>query len=356
MVKSLCLISGAIISSFGGISNGIQIPNATSVSMTPDEANDFIYQRTFSLRGGGYGGTGWLLKHITGESNNYKYYLMTNWHVSNVMPSNISFGYATTNAVDTAVTMQYSSLIAGDANWNNASYWSEDGILFGVDASLIEVDFTARTTTDANLKTRLDALNTYGASGGHNNFLFNSFSNYNDLNISTAFYTGGYPGANWNGDRYPNNLAYWESGSDIINEKWNYFDSKTKNHSIDTNDEIFSISNAYVTPIYNLPDNGPLYKLGGGASGSMMIDENGNLLGLYWGGFKNTANTQYKCAFETFTWGDHNLFNDYLNSKWISTAVTKNWWGIIIVGIACACAIGIGTTIYLIKKSKSAKN
>jgi hypothetical protein len=58
MVKSLCLISGAIISSFGGISNGIQIPNATSVSMTPDEANDFIYQRTFSLRGGGYGGTG----------------------------------------------------------------------------------------------------------------------------------------------------------------------------------------------------------------------------------------------------------------------------------------------------------
>jgi hypothetical protein len=64
MIRSLSLISSVIISSFGGISNGIQMPTkATSVSMTPAEANDFIYQRTFSLVkevGGGMGvfGTG----------------------------------------------------------------------------------------------------------------------------------------------------------------------------------------------------------------------------------------------------------------------------------------------------------
>jgi hypothetical protein len=55
------------------------------------------------------------------------------------------------------------------------------------------VDFAARTQADANLKTRLDALNTYGASAGHNNFMFNGFSNYDVLNTGVAFYTGGYP-------------------------------------------------------------------------------------------------------------------------------------------------------------------
>jgi hypothetical protein len=55
------------------------------------------------------------------------------------------------------------------------------------------VDFASRTQADANLKTRLDALNTYGASEGHNNFMFNGFSNYDNLSTGATFYTGGYP-------------------------------------------------------------------------------------------------------------------------------------------------------------------
>jgi hypothetical protein len=63
MIRSLTLISSALISSFGGISNSFQKTESTSVSMTPTEVNDFIYQRTFSLMknlGGGVGvfGTG----------------------------------------------------------------------------------------------------------------------------------------------------------------------------------------------------------------------------------------------------------------------------------------------------------
>jgi hypothetical protein len=84
-----------------------------------------------------------------------------------------------------------------------------------------------------------------------------------------------------------------------------------------------------------------------------MIDSDGNLMGLYWGGRGNTY--IYQCEFEAFEWGNHDLFNDYLNNMWISTKITKNWWGLISVGIVCVCVVGIGTTIYYVRKSKTKK-
>jgi hypothetical protein len=86
----------------------------------------------------------------------------------------------------------------------------------------------------------------------------------------------------------------------------------------------------------------------------MMIDESGNLMGLFWGGYGNT--NVYECWFEAFSWNEHNLFDDYLNNMWISIKINKNWWGLISVGITCVCAIGIGTSIYYIMKFKKRKN
>jgi hypothetical protein len=182
--------------------------------------------------------------------------------------------------------------------------------------------------------------------------MFNGFSNYDVLNTGVAFYTGGYPLKDWSNVSY--GAAQWEWGTDNVAAKWNYFDNKTPNHGIDQDKKIFSIANGYATN-FNTAGTGPLFKLGGGGSGSMMIDANGNLLGLYWGGLQRTDNQNYQTAFEAFTWGEHDLFNDYLNNKWIPTVVTKNWWGLIAVGIACVCAIGIGTTIYLVKKNGKGK-
>jgi hypothetical protein len=89
--------------------------------------------------------------------------------------------------------------------------------------------------------------------------------------------------------------CHWESGTDTVYKKINRFSSKKYNHGIDDNGKIVSIANGYHTAQYNTSgDNtGPLFKIGGGGSGSMMIDESGNLMGLFWGGYGNT--NVYEC-------------------------------------------------------------
>jgi hypothetical protein len=55
----------------------------------------------------------------------------------------------------------------------------------------------------------------------------------------------------------------------------------THSHDIDDDTKnIVSISNNYLAS-YSAMGSGPLFNLGGGASGSMMIDAGYNLLGIY---------------------------------------------------------------------------
>jgi hypothetical protein len=61
----------------------------------------------------------------------------------------------------------------------------------GVDASIVQVDFSNKVNSDSALKERLDALNIY--SNSHDGYMFNGIKNYNDVNINDRFYVGGYP-------------------------------------------------------------------------------------------------------------------------------------------------------------------
>jgi hypothetical protein len=97
--------------------------------------------------------------------------------------------------------------------------------------------------------------------------------------------------------------------------------------------------------------------MGGGASGSMMIDEHKNLLGLYWGGYTYTNNT-YRCAYETFAWGDHNLFNDFKAGKWNGNNIDEfkkdEYTVIIIVVVASVVSVCVTASI-IVKVRKNAK-
>jgi hypothetical protein len=99
---------------------------------------------------------------------------------------------------------------------------------------------------------------------------------------------------------------------------------------------------------------GPLFNLGGGASGSMMIDAGYNLLGIYWGG-SIWGSSAYQPHFEVFSWDEHNLFDDYINGDWIPTtppSKNNNTFMYITIGVVGITIIGI-SIFAIFKKSNS---
>ncbi|GMO13346.1 MAG: hypothetical protein Ta2E_02580 [Mycoplasmoidaceae bacterium] len=356
-ISMLAISSSSVIASQTP-SNGKQVINVNPAS----DYYDFIYQRTISLGGSSdsenvrYVGTGWLFKHIDDPVSNYKYYMFTNWHVSDVMKKFIAFSYSPAQSNGASVSGTYQPLLT-NPEWYNANYYNKNNKNLGVDVALLAVDFESYANVNVTLKTRLDNLNTYASTNTLNpGLLFPDVVKLNDISQG-KFYIGGYPKSDWNENEYT--LPQWETGTDDINSIYvDNFKNMSINHKIANN--INSISNAYVTRKYSHSNSSsdPLFKIGGGGSGSMIIDPNFNLLGLYWGGWNFETDDNYQCAFEPFAWedssGNHNLFNDYTNDAWKSVTVNSkvNYLLIatIILGIACVACI---TSSIIVAKHKS---
>ncbi|GMO13663.1 MAG: hypothetical protein Ta2E_03310 [Mycoplasmoidaceae bacterium] len=277
---------------------------------------DFIAERTISIAGSNSSynkdtfGTGWLYKHI----DVYKYYMFTNWHVSNSMSKIVGFNYSISFEFGSSINglAKYNAIAPINPKWRNAEYSEdENGIKYGADASMLEVDFSTAPTA---YKNRLDKINIYADE--HDGLLFNGIANYDNIEIGTEIYVAGYPLASQNKNGYSSATYYGDKTK--ICSKTPYWDHINTNeygtfHSIDSYYTIISDVPTYLTEIGDLNDStSVLWNMGGGASGSVSIDTNYNIVGLYWGGWIDRNDNTYRNSITPFAWGEHNLFNDLI--------------------------------------------
>lgn len=294
-----------------------------------DEIYQYIYDRTFSIarvdkNKNAIIGTGWLIKHV----GNYRYEMFTNWHVENsqeAMPNESYYCYG----IETQ-SLKFGGAISDyrqfDVKYDGyAKYYDKSGISLGVDAAIATVDFNNSLLT-AFLKSRLDSLNAYADL--HGSMLVKLASKH--LEVGDNIYIAGYPVKNWDGDS--NNSAgspCWYGGEDIVGDLFEYFQNKKKSHNIDESEPAtkYSIADEYVLREQETakPRNN-LFHVGAGASGSMALNKDMELVGLYWGGFTDSADKPKYFApsvesFFSFTSNkspSYSLYDDYKNGKWLS--------------------------------------
>jgi hypothetical protein len=161
-----------------------------------------------------------------------------------------------------------------------AKYYDNSGISLGVDAAIATVDFNNKLLT-ASLKSRLDSLNAYADL--HGSMLVQLA--YKHLEVGDNIYIAGYPVKNWSGG-YNNNMHFpcWYGGEDIVGELIENFQNEKKGHNIDESEPPtkYSIADEYVLRWQETakPRNN-LFYVGAGASGSMALNKDMELVGLY---------------------------------------------------------------------------
>lgn len=284
-------------------------------------AEKYIYDRTFSVleRGNIYGswGTAWIIDDATPENtNDYTYYIATNWHVihgmHSVMKSKRDTCYAKgTNPLD-PLSGYYAFKSFEEEETSNFSFapsriYSFESV---IDFYVVKANFGDASYLSTTIKQNLDELNDYRSEHGH-------ITDFADIwtkpksseNIYT--YIGGYPVKQ-------SNKATWEY------------------HQIDPN-KLESVDKEYIEDGYILAhgvdsdtaptqrDISPQYLakydfgsgwMDGGASGSMLITNINNewkVLGIYWGGWTNEDQTAHFPGFSIFKSKYKNYIENYLN-------------------------------------------
>ncbi|MDR2829084.1 MAG: DUF31 family protein [Mycoplasmataceae bacterium] len=220
----------------------------------------------------GASGTGWVLKHVTSsdiyykdDGNNYQYYLMTNWHVeqmySSINANSYSWG---ANGVSHSFLDFHKVSGATIAGHNN----------IGSDTYLYYAEFNF-----ANNPTKFSAINTLCDSNEDYSFKLASYTS--DEIKTEQFFIGGYPITNRSKRTFEykfvtcrGNDFFGYAGQDYIN---NPIELVTMSHFLEVK-STWAIGNDIIMnpTVCN--------SLSGGASGSIVLDTNGDLVGIYWGG------------------------------------------------------------------------
>lgn len=287
----------------------------------------FLYDRTFSIswskNGHGWFGTGWLIKHISGTGlSNYSYDMMTNWHVrlsQEQLNAPVEKRWWFSDSQEFGSNANVMGIFSSFEYSGSACYDIIDGRKLGVDACVATVDFG---NSGPKLTKRLDRVNEYA--DNHNSFCVQIANS--PLKPKDYIWMCGYPLYNWNQDEYVG--PKWYGGNDYISEKNSHFQAKTNNHGIDDANPptIISIADLYELPWHKTKESQPLFNMSGGASGSIVVNKNMEVIGLYWGGYiqiQGGAYQAYQCAIDSFidfssSGNQYNLFSDFEHGKWQS--------------------------------------
>jgi hypothetical protein len=176
---------------------------------------------------------------------------------------------------------------------------------------VIKVNFGSNPND--NVKLKLDKLNYEWAQNTTNDgkHYLNAFVDWNNYRaINGPYIWGGYPVQNcmdvnlntkgyaeWHVDEISKVSA--NGGGDAYKERWHEIESKTgRNTIIDISPQIYTNEDKIES------------KMGGGASGSMLIDRYKNVIGIYWGGWGKTGSTFYP-YFDIFNKSSFNYFDTY---------------------------------------------
>lgn len=308
----------------------------------PDEYDQFISDRTFSLMAYSivkknmtsdyyYGefcyGTGWIIDDATPNvSNDYKYHVATNWHVTNgfndlATKSYPGYTYITTvyNYGDRTSTTDLSGIIDSLTEYTELGEES-DGFYkeetdphtfmyepyasnIGIDVYEADINFASQDSqvVPITIKDKLDRLNTYRTQHGY----INNFVCGDDPTIQAKTkYIGGYPMK-----ESPDDEDYfggrWETH--IVNSDLSYV-------SYDPHD-VGSSNVLDYSPQYESSLNMGEDWMSGGASGSMIITEDFEICGIYWGGWKSSkTSSDFYPSFSLFNTTNYNFLHKYIHT------------------------------------------
>lgn len=317
----------------------------------PSEIEKFISDRTFSILGvaeiiddPGYVstvlGTCWVIDDATcSVANDYCYYVATNWHVTHGNDSllnnpdeyqNFKYKYgdsSLTNRSDRIIDFRtYKDFKSCERQLDTSfTYSSPTPTTYFkpcIDLHVYKVDFGSPT---GKIKTKLDGLNELKQSTGK----INTFVNGDDTDIMLKNkYVAGYPakesskcyGGKWEARKLPfDSLIYCEKGS----VSWSGYGGP--GHAIgtpDINQKGVHISYPEgtesepfyyydISPQYECLDDKGTDWMTGGASGSMLLTEDLEICGIYWGG-SSTASSFYP-FFSLFKTEDKDFISHWLN-------------------------------------------
>ncbi|XQP55143.1 MAG: DUF31 family putative serine protease [Mycoplasmoidaceae bacterium] len=305
----------------------------------------FIYDRTFSLfafqvievgpesyvYGDGVFGTGWIIDDATPEiKNDYIYHVATNWHViagfDHLFYEPVEEGtyVATMYAYADSSLSSDSSQIIDFRKYVSLGYEDEGfyqkeedfhtfmdvpyeppytGIdLYEADINFNSVDNWAKTYP--KIKAKLDRLNQYRTKHGYiNKFVCADKQEIQDKKK----YTGGYPyknnpqtqtmGGRWETHQIDFDLYYAEAGE---------FNHTVQLEGYEINDK----SPQYYTETNMGPD-----WMTGGASGSMLLTEDYEICGIYWGGWGNWLDPDiFYPSFSLFNTTNRNYLEKYIHN------------------------------------------
>lgn len=290
---------------------------------------DFIYNRTFSLACQGEEsvvfGTCWIINDATPEtSGDYVYNVVTNWHVTHGFSS---LGQDKTYWVaDDSLTNRSDHIIDFDNYYQLQSYYEypENNFKYtleeepsstyykpAIDICTCKINFGSSPVS--SIKNKLDHLNQYKQEHGY----ITQFVNSDDSSVkSKKKYVGGYPMKEANGGIFG---GRWEYRS-ILSQELKYhskaykYDEVNKGHAIGTPDvdqlgHVIEYDPSVepeqwyqydISPQYMCKTTRPDNWMSGGASGSMLITEDCNVCGIYWGGWGIVGGDGFYPSFSLF--------------------------------------------------------
>ena len=244
-------------------------------------------------------GTAWFAKKL----DTHKYRLLTNYHViSKIINSEgmyVNFqtenydgtGLDFTNYDELTTKTSQSDINAIITNWESNVY---------MDVSSFDIDFNLLYSS-SKWHEKLDKIDSYL---NQDNTLLNFYNPQDIVNYNGNVYLAGYP------------------ATSQTKPLTKFYSLKTQIYKIDENEKI-ELSNqqpvyyTYQTNCYMAPIDYSLYKLTGGSSGSLVINDNYECMGIYWGGSLDQYNYFYG-SFATFysqysTGQSVNVINDLIN-------------------------------------------
>lgn len=313
--------------------------------VVPENIKTYIQDRTFSLMAfpvvtdgskyfyGGYFcyGTGWIIDDATpSDYTDYKYYVATNWHVID--------GFKTVSDHDfspyTYVTTYYAyGDLTSSSNPENIIDSIKDYTLIGskgenyteepdrttfmytptsenrgIDLYEATINFACSkqgTVPSVTIKEKLDKLNQYRKTEGH----ITKFVKGDDpAIIAKTKYVGG----------YPYKEGYDAEGEAVFGGKWEYhqivsdlqyIETPWHKHTVGETTSIKDCSSQYESDL-----DMPLDWMDGGASGSMLITEDCEVCGIYWGGWETIGEEEFYPSFSIFNTSGKNFLDKYINT------------------------------------------
>lgn len=274
-----------------------------TIPVTLDNKNDiddndiyqFISDRTYSIgftgSSVGQAGTAWILKDATPENtNDFVYYFATNAHVCEILKTTtnpVSIEVPTNNSIATYnffTGQEYTQrkdieceyFLKNKENINTTykeTYTIDNDLKKSIDYRIIKLDLSKSIGLDLhdglNIENNLLRVNNYCAQ--HNGYAID-FATSADF-YEQPYYIAGYP--------YNNMSPEWQ-GFKISNITLSGPAQSREIHlNNNSNTKVYDNS-----PQIILPKVKGQYFLQPGSSGSMLVNKNKKLLGIYWGGYE----------------------------------------------------------------------